>query len=183
MRKFLSSLLEVSEVAVVAIVAVVIIRTFLVQPFLVAGDSMMPVFRNGDYLLVDELTYRLREPKRGEVIVFRYPEDERQFFIKRIIGLPGERVEISSGKILVLNGENPTGIALDEPYISSPLDPSVEYDVTLGDEEYFVLGDNRPFSLDSRSWGPVVSREVIGMVRLRLFPFGATRTFAAPQYK
>src|SRR6185503_2134987 len=101
MRKFFGSLLEVTEVAVIAIVAVLLIRAFLIQPFLVSGDSMVPTFHNGDYLLVDELTYRLREPQRGEVIVFRYPRDEKLFFIKRIIGLPGERVEIEGGKVVV----------------------------------------------------------------------------------
>jgi signal peptidase I len=182
MRKFFGSLLEVAEVAAIAIVAVLLIRTFLVQPFLVSGDSMVPTFQNGDYLLIDELTYRLREPERGEVIVFRYPKDEKLFFIKRVIGLPGERVEINNGQITIINGEHPQGFMLDEAYISSSLETGGTEDITLADGQYFVLGDNRSFSLDSRSWGPVFKPEIIGLVRLRLLPFSALTTFAAPSY-
>lgn len=183
MRKFFGSLLEVAEVAVIAIVAVLLIRAFLVQPFLVSGDSMVPTFHNGDYLLVDELTYRLREPARGEVIVFRYPKDEKLFFIKRIIGLPGERVEIADGNIIIVNGEHPQGLTLDEPYLSASLQTSGNEDITLGDGQYFVLGDNRSFSLDSRSWGTVTKKEIMGLVRLRLLPLSALNTFAAPSYQ
>lgn len=182
MRKFFGSLLEVAEVAAIAIVAVLLIRTFLVQPFLVSGDSMVPTFQNGDYLLIDELTYRLREPQRGEVIVFRYPKDEKLFFIKRVIGLPGERVEIADGRITIINSEHPQGFMLDETYISSTLETNGKEDITLAEGQYFVLGDNRSFSLDSRSWGPVFKPEIVGLVRLRLLPFSALTTFAAPSY-
>lgn len=183
MRKFFGSLLEVAEVAVIAIVAVLLIRTFLVQPFLVSGDSMVPTFQNGDYLLVDQLTYRLREPERGEVIVFRYPRDEKVFFIKRIIGLPGERVEISNGMVTIVNGEYPQGLVLGEVYISSGLETIGEEDMVLGDGQYFVLGDNRSQSLDSRTWGPVVKSEIMGLARLRLLPLNALNVFAAPAYE
>ena len=182
MRKFFGSLLEVTEVAVIAIVAVLLIRAFLVQPFLVSGDSMVPTFQNGDYLLVDELTYRLREPQRGEVVVFRFPKDEKLFFIKRIIGLPGERVEIADGKVIIVNGANPQGMILDESYLSASLQTSGNEDITLGPNQYFVLGDNRSFSLDSRSWGTVTKTEIMGLARLRLLPLSALNVFAAPNY-
>lgn len=183
MRKFFGSLLEVAEVAVIAIVAVLLVRTFLVQPFLVSGDSMVPTFQNGDYLLVDQLTYRLREPERGEVIVFRYPRDEKLFFIKRIIGLPGERVEISNGMVTVFNGEYPQGLVLSEQYISASLATVGEDDITLGAGQYFVLGDNRSYSLDSRSWGPVTKSEIMGLARVRLLPLNALNMFEAPSYE
>jgi signal peptidase I len=182
MRKFFGSLLEVTEVAVIAIVAVLLIRAFLIQPFLVSGDSMVPTFHNGDYLLVDELTYRLREPQRGEVIVFRFPKDEKLFFIKRIIGLPGERVEIADGKVIIVNGEHPQGVILSEPSLSPTLETSGNKDITLGPDQYFVLGDNRSFSLDSRSWGTVAKTEIMGLVRLRLLPLSAMNVFAVPNY-
>ena len=183
MRKFFGSLLEVIEVAVVAIAAVLVIRAFLIQPFLVSGDSMVPTFHNSDYLLIDELTYRLRPPARGEVVVFRYPKDEKVFFIKRIVGLPGERVEISGGEVTIVNGEHPQGLKLDEPYINGEMKTSGEEDMTLGAGQYFVLGDNRPYSLDSRSWGTVSSREIVGLVRVRLLPLGSFGTFSPPAYK
>lgn len=184
MRKFFGSLLEVAEVAVIAIVAVLLIRAFLVQPFLVSGDSMVPTFQNGDYLLVDQLTYRFREPQRGEVVVFRYPKDEKLFFIKRIIGLPGERIEIVGGQVIIVNGEHPKGLALNETYIGGAgLETAGSNDVTLAADEYFVLGDNRSYSLDSRSWGPVSRDEIMGIVRLRLLPLGALGTFNVPQYQ
>src|SRR3990167_8771458 len=99
MRQFFVSVLEVLEVALIAIAAVFFIRNFLVQPFLVSGSSMIPNFHDGDYLLVDELTYRFRTPERGEVAVFRYPNDESTYFIKRIIGLPNERIKIANGQV------------------------------------------------------------------------------------
>lgn len=182
MRRFLGSLLEVLEVAVIAIAAVFLIRTFLVQPFLVSGDSMVPTFHDGDYLLIDELTYRLRDPQRGEVVVFHYPKDESLFFIKRIIGLPGERVRIENGSVTIINGEHPAGLVLEESYLPSEVQTNGGEEVTLGESQYLVLGDNRPYSLDSRSWGPVNSEGITGLVRLRLLPLGAIDAFAAPQY-
>jgi signal peptidase I len=182
-RKFFGSLLEVVEVAVIAIAAVFLIRAFLVQPFVVSGDSMVPTFKNSDYLLVDELTYHLRAPERGEVIVFRYPKDESLFFIKRIIGLPGDRVEISNGTVTIVNGDHPQGLVLDESYLPSGLQTSGDEDVTLAKDQYFVMGDNRPYSLDSRSWGTVNSKEIIGLVRVRLLPLSSVGTFAVPQYQ
>jgi|SRR3989344_3859888 len=182
MRRFLSSLLEVFEIAVIAIGAVFLIRTFLVQPFLVSGASMIPNFRDGDYLLIDELTYRVRVPERGEVAVFHYPNDEATYFIKRIIGLPGERVTVKEGEVAIYNSEHPEGFMIDEKYLSPGVITSGAVDVALTDRQYFVLGDNRPYSFDSRSWGTLSSDEIVGLVRLRLWPPQNARVFAAPQY-
>lgn len=182
MRSFFSSVLEVLEVALIAIVSVFLIRTFLVQPFLVSGASMEPNFSDGDYLLVDEITYKFREPERGEVVVFKYPNNETTFFIKRVIGLPGERVVIEGGEVKVFNDENLDGLELKEYYLQPGLETSGKVDVTLKEGEYFVLGDNRSASFDSRSWGILNIKEVIGLARVRLWPIGSLTTFAAPNY-
>jgi len=182
MRRFLASFLEIIEVTLVAIGAVFLIRNFLFQPFLVSGSSMIPTFSNGDYLLIDELTYRFRKPERGEVVVFHFPKDERTFFIKRIIGLPNETVIIRDGKITIVNKDNPEGIILREPYFSSAVTVSGNIEVQLGADEYFVLGDNRSFSYDSRNWGALKFDDIVGFVRLRLWPLTDIRAFAAPEY-
>lgn len=182
MRRFLASLFEIVEVALVAIVTVFLIRTFLFQPFLVSGASMDPNFRDGDYLLVDELTYRVRRPERGEVVVFRYPKEETTFFIKRIIGLPGERVEVAGGEVRVWSGMNQEEAVLREPYLGSTVTTAGNFEVTLGTDEYFVLGDNRSFSYDSRNWGAIKEWHIIGIARVRLWPLNDVRAFAAPHY-
>ncbi len=161
MRKFLASIWEIAEVVLISLVTVFIIRNFIAQPFLVSGASMEPNFQNGNYLIIDEITYRLREPARGEVIVFRYPKDPSVYFIKRVIGLPGERVVVLGADAYVYKSgvqvfhETGTVGALDR---------------TLGPGEYFVLGDNRYNSFDSRNWGPVPQKDIVGVARLRVFP-------------
>lgn len=185
MRKLFTSFLEILEVVVVAFGAVYLIRFFLIQPFLVFGQSMEPNFKNGDYLLVDQITYRLREPQRGEVIVFRYPKDESTYFIKRVIGLPGDRVEIKNGKITVINDEYPDGLVLKEDYLpqgENTFSRFGEETFVLKEGEYFALGDNRQFSYDSREWGVLPARDIVGLVRLRLWPPKGLTVFAAPAY-
>jgi signal peptidase I len=182
MRKFLSSILEVIEVALVAVVSVFLIRTFLIQPFLVSGASMSPNFSSGDYLLVDELTYRFREPERGEVVFFSYPGGTSTYFIKRIIGLPGETVNIEGNVVTVFNEDSIGGFVLEEGYLPPTTITSGGVNLELDDGEYFVLGDNRSYSFDSRSWGVLPAEDVVGLARLRLWPLGSLRAFAAPQY-
>ena len=182
MRKFLASFLEVIEVVVIAVAAVVVIRMFLVQPFLVSGTSMVPNFENGDYVLVDELTYHIRPPERGEVVVFHDPQDYNTFFIKRIIGLPGETVKIWNNTITVTNKDNPNGMALDESYLPTGTVTGGSESYTLSSSTYLVLGDNRPNSFDSRSWGPLPAKNVVGLVRVRLWPLTEITAFAAPKY-
>jgi signal peptidase I len=183
MKAFIYAVWETVEVAVIAIVAVLIIRNFLVQPFLVNGASMEPNFHSNDYLLIDEVSYRFKEPMRGEVVVFRYPGDERYFYIKRIIGLPGEEIEIKDGKISIFNEEFPNGFALNEDYLSAGARTSGrDLRIKVAEDEYFVLGDNRGFSFDSRSWGPLKRNEIIGIVRLRLWPLNKVMAFEKPAY-
>jgi signal peptidase I len=183
MRNFFASFLEILEIAVIAIVAVFIVRTFLVQPFLVSGTSMYPNFQNGDYVLVDELTYRIRPPERGEVIVFHDPQDYGTYFIKRIIGLPNDKVVIGSDTITVYDSANPKGLLLDESYIPQGTVTSGAATYSLSSSTYLMLGDNRPFSYDSRSWGLLPAQNIVGMVRVRLWPINAITAFADPKYQ
>lgn len=144
------------------------IRLYIAQPFVVSGDSMVSTFESGEYLIVDEISYRFNEPKRGDVIIFRYPLDTKQFFIKRIVGLPGESVAVKNGEVTVRLSADDT-ITLDEPYASS-VRVGEYLETTLGKDEYFVLGDNRKDSSDSRIWGGVPRDLIIGRALVRLFP-------------
>ncbi len=184
MRKTVASFLEVLETVVIAVAGVVFIRAFVAQPFLVRGSSMEPTFHNQDYLLVDELSYRFRSPARGEVIVFHDPFDERTYYIKRVIGLPGEEVNIADGRVTVsttgADGTRTT-LPLDERYVR-PSSISHDGHVTLGPDEYFVVGDNRGFSFDSRSWGPLAASNIVGLVRFRLWPLSQAMAITAPLY-
>lgn len=184
MKYFFYTIWEIVEVALIAIFAVLIIRYFLVQPFLVNGASMEPNFHGGDYLIVDELTYRFKEPERGEVIVFKYPGNESYYYIKRIIGLPGETIDIKNGKVEITNNQNSNGFVLDEAYLPSGLITSSQKEkFVLNKDEYFVLGDNRDFSFDSRGWGILKKEKIIGLVRLRLWPFTSISAFEKPSYQ
>ena len=182
MRKFFASLLEVLEIAVIAVAAVFIVRSFLVQPFLVSGTSMVPTFSNGDYVLTDELTYRIRPPERGEVVVFHDVSDYSTYLIKRVIGLPGETVIIKNNTVTIENKQNPNGLVLNESYLPSGTITSGDEDITLSSSSYFMMGDNRAVSYDSRSWGPLPASNIVGLVRFRLWPFSAIQIFSAPQY-
>jgi signal peptidase I len=182
MKQLFASLLEVFEVIAIAFGAVFLIRTFLVQPFLVSGSSMVPNFSDGDYLLIDEVTYHFRQPERGEVVVFKYPKEESVYFIKRVIGLPGERVEVNDGKVTIINKEHPDGMVLDERYLPGSIATAGNgtFDVPPGN--YFVLGDNRPYSFDSRTWGMLPQKDLVGLVHFRLWPPSGLKVFAAPSY-
>lgn len=170
---------ELIKVFLIAIVIIVPIRYFLVQPFFVRGASMEPNFQDGQYLIIDELSYRFREPQRGEVIVFRYPQNHNQFFIKRVIGLPGEQVTIENGNVIIRNDKYQEGVQLDESaYLPPDVRTGGNLTMQLGPEEYFVLGDNRPASSDSRSWGVVHRYEIIGRAWIRAFPFIDTKVFS-----
>jgi signal peptidase I len=159
---------ELVRFAIIALVIVVPIRVLVAEPFIVSGSSMVPTFHNGDYLIVDKLTYKLMNPKRDDVVVFRYPGDTTKFFIKRIIGLPGETVDIKGEQITITNAEHPKGFVLDQPFIKSPSNNDVHFE--LKGDEYFVMGDNRNASSDSRYWGAVNKSLLSGRAFLRLLP-------------
>lgn len=163
---------ELIKVFLLAMAIIVPIRYFLVQPFFVRGASMEPNFQDGEYLVIDEISYRMREPRRGEVIVFQFPRNLSQYYIKRIVGLPGETVVIDDGQVVIQNEVYAQGVLLDESqYLLESVRTGGKVSITLGEGEYFVLGDNRPASSDSRSWG-VLSREgIVGRAWIRAFPF------------
>lgn len=143
-------------------------RYFIAQPFIVSGSSMEPTFLDKQYLIVDEITYRFQPPQRGDVVIFKYPLDTSKYFIKRIIGLPGEHVVVEGSRVTIFNKEKPDGIVLEEPYVAYPSDKTANY--TLKDDEYFTMGDNRDKSLDSRYWGPMPKKDLVGRAIFRLFP-------------
>lgn len=172
MKQFLLPFLEIFEILAVVLISIYIIYGFIAQPFLVQGASMEPNFSSGDYLLVDEATYRFREPERGEVIVFRNPSNTSEFFIKRIVGLPGEEVVINDNDVAI-DGEQ-----IDEVYLRGATNVEGQYIFQLDEDEFFVMGDNRPQSFDSRSWGPLGDGLIIGVVRLRFWPPAAFGSLA-----
>lgn len=176
-KEFFSYLFEILKVAILAFIIVVPIRYFLFQPFIVKGQSMEPNFEDGDYLLIDEISYRSRSPERGEVIVFKPPYQPSNRYIKRIIGLPGETIEIEKGKIFI------SGKPLDESgYLSESIETMGDVRMILKENEYFVLGDNRPLSSDSRKWGVLPRENIIGRVFFRAFPVYAFSTIGTPDY-
>ncbi len=181
MKNFLSFIWEIVKIVVIALAIVIPIRYFLFQPFFVKGQSMEPNFENGDYLIVDEISYKLRSPQRGEVIVFKYPQNPSQRFIKRIIGLPGETVEIKNGKIEIFKNGQPQ-VLNEENYISSFIYTSGDVQAVLGSNEYFVLGDNRDFSFDSRRFGSLPTENIIGRVIIRAWPFDSLSKIGVPSY-
>ena len=161
---------DIIKFALIALLIVVPIRWFVAQPFVVRGASMEPIFENGEYLIVDQLSYRFEKPKRGDVIIMRYPKDPQLFFIKRIIGLPNETVELQGKRVIVRRGADVEPIELDESFI----DPSRirdEYGTyALSEGEYFVMGDNRIESSDSRVWGSLPAEDIVGRPLVRLLP-------------
>lgn len=158
---------ETLELFFIALLVVLPIRLFVANPFIVAGASMVPTFEDGDYLIVDEISYRFEEPKRGEVVVFRYPKNPSKYFIKRIIGLPGETLALKGGNVSIWkDGKKVTD--LEEPYVKN--DSGGDGTYVLKDDEYFVMGDNRPSSSDSRVWGVLPRENIVGRAWLRLFP-------------
>lgn len=161
---------ELLRFAIIAVIIVIPIRYYVAQPFIVNGQSMEPRFETGQYLIVDEISYELGNPSRNDVIIFKYPLDTTKYFIKRVIGLPGERVKIDGQKVTIFNKENPKGLVLDQSYIDPKLTRSSTEDITLASDEYFMMGDNRLESSDSRIWGPVKRNLIVGRAFLRLLP-------------
>ena len=168
LKKNLEGIWDLLRFAIIAILIVIPIRMFIAQPFVVSGESMYPAFNDGEYLIVDEISYILGVPKRGDVIIFRYPNDTKRFFIKRIIGMPNEEIIINNGKVTIKNVENPDGFILNEPYLGEKFDTTTSFKTEK--DEFFVMGDNRNRSSDSRTWGVLDSKFIIGRAYLRLLP-------------
>lgn len=178
-------LLEMGKILLLAVAIIIPIRVFFFQPFFVQGSSMEPNFEDGEYLVVSEFGYKntefpvgngyalrpWKELERQEPVVFHYPKNPEQYYIKRIIGLPGESVEIRANKVIIINKIHPDGYVLDEKaYLDKTVSTADMPRIKLADDEYFVLGDNRPFSYDSRAFGPIKKQSVIGRVLLRAWP-------------
>ena len=183
LRKYVPFVWEIAKIVVLAFIIVAPIRYFLFQPFIVSGESMMPNFQNGNYLIVDEISYRFSSPQRGDVVVFNagfIPGFANQRFIKRVIGLPGETVIVTSGKVeLVKDGKTTT---LDEKYLPADFKTYQDVKTTLKADEYFVLGDNRANSYDSRFWGVVPRKQIIGKASLRILPITKISEISRPVY-
>ncbi|MDP3727341.1 MAG: signal peptidase I [bacterium] len=171
---------EFLRLAVIAAAIALPIRYFVAQPFIVRGASMEPNFHDREYLVIDELSYFFRPPQRGEVVVFRYPLDPREYFIKRVIGLPGETVEVQENTVSITNAEHPEGFPLTEPYLPAGLSFRGNVRFSLGGEEYVVLGDNRAASSDSRSWGVLERKFITGRAVFRAWPIARAGILPEP---
>jgi signal peptidase I len=169
----------------------VLVRFFIAAPYLVSGPSMEPTFQNHDYLIVDRFSYGvcppsillghiqvpcipIGDPQRGDVIVFKLPQNPSETLIKRVIGVPGDTVEVRGVSVVIINTEHPKGFTLSEPYLApADLGGPSGMRITLGPDQYFVLGDNRKVSYDSRLWGTLPRSDIVGRVLIRLYPFNA----------
>ncbi len=168
-RSFRAEAWETIRFILIALAIVIPIRLYIAQPFIVSGASMDPTFANGQYLIVDEISYRVNDPVRGDVVIFKYPKNPKQYFIKRVIGLPGETLIINEeGKVFIKEVGAETLITISEPYVKFTKSDAVE--LTLKADEYFMMGDNRAGSYDSRMWGAVNRDLIVGKALVRLFP-------------
>lgn len=177
-KDVLELLLELLKTGLIVFVLAFLLRYFIIQPYLVDGQSMMPTYHDKEYLLVEKLSYLTGEPKRGDVVVLKYPKNPSLSYIKRIIGLPNETVIIQNNQITIKNADNPAGFAITESYIPSDFSTTVysgadqngAYKKTLKEGEYFVMGDNREHSSDSREWGVLPKTNIVGRAWVTLFP-------------
>lgn len=152
-----------------------VIRPYVAEPFIVSGSSMFPNFHNRDYLVIEKMTYHRNSPKHGEIIVFRYPYQQKQYFIKRIIGLPGDSVRIGDGKVYVTDSVTGKESEVNESYLPEGTFTAITGNASvwhLGPDQYFVMGDNRGASSDSRVWGVLPKSLIVGKAWLRVLPVG-----------
>jgi signal peptidase I len=173
---------DLVKVFLIAIIIIIPFRLYIAEPFMVSGSSMVPNFHDKDYLIIDRISYRLKAPQRGEVVVLKFPKDTTQYYIKRIVGLPGETIKCETGSVVVTEngGEN---VILKEIYLADTVKTNNCRPIQkLGSEEYFVMGDNRTGSSDSRAWGVLPKKDIVGKVWLRVFPFKNFGFFHDPAY-
>lgn len=181
-KSFLKIIYEIIKTVAFILLVFFITRYFLIQPFVVDGSSMEPDFHDKEYLLIDKLSYKFKAPRRGDVIIF-HPPNRSVFYIKRIIGLPGEKIVISENQVFIYNKQNLGGIEITEPYLKTSTNTLGNISQTLKDGEYFVLGDNRENSSDSREFGVLPKGNIAGRVFLTVFPisdFGLIRQVEYP---
>ena len=183
------AILEVAETAILAILIFLALYLFLVRPHQIRGDSMIPNFNDGEYLLTEMVSYNIlrRDPQRGEVVVFRSPEQPKLDFIKRIVALPGEKIKLQNGNVFIINDVHPEGFLLEEPYIGESTTTQGRRTIREGEvfpagEGYILFGDNRDRSADSREWGIVGEENIVGKVWLRYWPADALSVIKVPSY-
>jgi signal peptidase I len=157
------------------IILVKLVQAFIIQPFIVDGASMLPTYHNKEFLLVDKFSYRIKNPERGDIMIFKLYENnsnpyEGKHLIKRVIGLPGEHIVVKNGITTIYNKNNPNGFILDEPFVSFK-ETTKDADITLDEHHYFMMGDNRAQSYDSRDWGALDEVNIKGQVLFRVYPF------------
>lgn len=181
MKNIISFLWETTKVIIIALLIVIPVRYFLFQPFVVSGESMKPTYNNGDYLIVESISYKIRDPLRGEVIVFYYPENPSFRHIKRIIGMPNEKIIIDNNRIEITD-LNEDSIILNESDYLSFFESDEREEFLLEDDEYFVMGDNRSASFDSRKWGSLPRDHIIGRTAVRVFPLSNFEIIDIPNY-
>jgi signal peptidase I len=184
LKNFFVFVFELIKITVISLAIIVPVRYFLIQPFYVKGASMEPNFHDHEYLIIDEISYRFKEPSRGDIVVFRYPRNPQEYFIKRIIALPGEKIQIKDGQVIIYNDIKINGAVLEEDYLEEGTKTYGLTDniITLSENEYYVLGDNRNASKDSRSFGAVNESFIIGKVLLRGWPFNKFNVFKSYEY-
>jgi signal peptidase I len=183
--------IETAVSMVMIFLAVVFIRYTIITPFLVHGSSMEPTMHSGDLILVNKVGYNsilgfdMNKAKRGDVVVVRPPDNVNTFYIKRIVGLPGETIEVQSSSVLIYNDEYINGVTLDEEYLDfskiSGRNIKQQQHV-LKDNQYFVMGDNRNASRDSRNFGPIHHSNIVGKMAIVLFPFEDFGLYSVPDY-
>lgn len=189
-RAIITFFLEIAETAILAILIFLALYLFLVRPHQIRGDSMLPNFHNGEYLLTEMVSHNLlkKDPQRGEVVVFRSPEQPNLDFIKRIIALPGEKIKLQNGKVFIINEANPEGFLLREDYLGEGTVTEGRRTIKEGevfevDDGYIVMGDNRERSSDSREWGVIKRENIIGQVWLRYWPPEAVALLRPAEYQ
>lgn len=177
LEQYLRFVVEVAKVVIVALAIIIPVRYYLIQPFYVKGASMEPNFHNYEYLIIDELSYRFHPPQRGDVVVIRNPQREKEYFIKRVVGLPGETLEVKDHSVYIDNEK-----LNESAYLNDTVETWGNQKVKLKDNEYFMLGDNRTQSLDSRVFGPITPKSMVGRTWVRAWPLTRMDVFDAVQY-
>lgn len=160
---------DLIKILAITLIIIVPFRTFVAEPFVVSGPSMEPTFHNRDYIILDRLSYYSSDPVRGQAVVFRPPQKPEEYFIKRVIGLPNETIQISKGQVYIFNNQNPKGFHLEEKYLTERLQTLPDIFQKIPENSYFVMGDNRMRSSDSRNWGLLPRENIVGKVWLTLY--------------
>ncbi len=181
-QKILYFIWDLFKVVCISLAVIIPVRYFLIQPFYVKGASMEPSFYDHEYLIINEISYRFSSPERGDIVVFKYPKDPSQYFIKRVVGLPGEKIEIKDKRVYVYSEDGKKFMLDETDYVVEDMIDTGDKSWELGPEEYYVMGDNRNHSLDSRSFGPVHDELIVGKVWFRGWPVWRAKFFNEVEY-